>query len=51
MVEHPWSGVVLIFDDGAAKLHRQRLRVASFCLALLPFSQTIMAPTIVEIPA
>jgi len=25
MVEHPWSGAVIIFDDGQTKLHRHRL--------------------------
>lgn len=25
MVEHPWSGAVIIFDDGSTKLHRHRL--------------------------
>jgi hypothetical protein len=85
MAEHPWSGAVLIFDDGQAKLYKHRLcpdrpvvvqvegkspspeqieacrqlwtelyaamdfRVASFCPALLPHSQTIMAPS--KIPA
>ena len=24
-VEHPWSGAVIIFDDGSTKLHRHRL--------------------------
>jgi hypothetical protein len=26
MTAHPWSGPVIIFDDGAAKLYRERLR-------------------------
>ncbi|WP_445487844.1 hypothetical protein [Rhodopseudomonas sp. RCAM05734] len=26
MVEHPWSGGVIIFDDGQTKLHKHRLR-------------------------
>lgn len=25
MVEHPWNGAVIIFDDGSTKLHRHRL--------------------------